>query len=249
MRPPSFIFIHCLSSLLIVDAFLARRHEGHFAIHGPARDLRATSRFMTTDSSAALPSVGQLSNDPFMQQVQYGADLALAMMESPPAQSDGAQVEELIAAQLSHSDGIRGFFVSYLTIQGDDTAADQQEVPTPLQKAMKKANLDELVPLACMNVVMPTAMKTMHEDEELQVQSSITANRGIKILANLATLDAMVKVNCDAILAVAEMEADAATTDDGKIKYWIDFFNKWGYKDAQKNDIAAAIKEVLSMIQ
>ena len=70
-------------------------------------------------------------------------------------------LESLLTAQLSHSDGIRGFFVQYLTGGGggggDDksSAADKPTVPEVLQKAMSKVDADELIPLACKsNIVM-----------------------------------------------------------------------------------------------
>ena len=64
-------------------------------------------------------------------------------------------LEELLTAQLSHSDGIRGFFVNYLTASASDSdtdvssPADNSMVPEVLQKAMSKVDPDELVPLAC----------------------------------------------------------------------------------------------------
>lgn len=61
--------------------------------------------------------------------------------------------EELIKqlkTQLSHSDGIRGFFVTYLTLDSDEAPADLDEVPLPLVTAMKESNQDELIPLTCM---------------------------------------------------------------------------------------------------
>jgi hypothetical protein len=70
------------------------------------------------------------------------------------------QVRDLLEAQLSHSDGIRGFFVTYLTSEdgdsGDDDGdsmstivADNDKVPTVLVDAMNNIESDELVPLVC----------------------------------------------------------------------------------------------------
>lgn len=66
--------------------------------------------------------------------------------------SNDASQEELVdrlKTQLSHSDGIRGFFVTYLTLDSDDAPADLGDVPMPLVTAMKESNQDELIPLAC----------------------------------------------------------------------------------------------------
>lgn len=96
-----------------------------------------------------------------------------------------------------------------------------------------------------MNVVMPTGMITMHEDPELSEQSKKTSERGAKILASLRDSQ-LVKDNCKAILAVATDESDLAAEADGKlVKYWAAFFEKWGYKEKQKKDIANVIKPVL----
>jgi len=80
-----------------------------------------------------------------MSQVSHATDLVqqLASNDAPEEELAGQ-----LAAQLSHSDGIRGFFVTYLTGEGD-TAADFDQVPKPLVSAMSQANLEILVPLAC----------------------------------------------------------------------------------------------------
>ena len=106
----------------------------------------------------------QLSQDPFMKQVQYGGQLSIviARLQSSTGGANTDQSERLkerLIAQLSHSDGIRGFFVSYLTMEpDDDDDADAHEgnpnqedmsVPKCLQEAMAIVDPQELVPLAC----------------------------------------------------------------------------------------------------
>ena len=54
-----------------------------------------------------------------------------------------------------------------------------------------------------MNVVMPTAMTSMHTDPELSKNAAQTAYRGIRVLKYLQDKDDSVKTNCDAIRAVA----------------------------------------------
>lgn len=65
--------------------------------------------------------------------------------------------------------------------------------------------------VAGMNVIMPTAMITMHEDEELSAGSARTAKRGIRILRTLKDYPAVVN-NAKAILAVA---TDSEDKDEG----------------------------------
>jgi len=54
-----------------------------------------------------------------------------------------------------------------------------------------------------MNVVMPTAMTSMHSDPALSNNAALTAQRGTRILKYLQDKDDSVKTNCDAISAVA----------------------------------------------
>jgi hypothetical protein len=176
-----------------------------------------------------------------MTQVSHSEKLVPLLKED----SQVLEQEEIIArlkAQLSHSDGIRGFFVTYLTGVGDDTPADQSSIPQALVAAMEVADPDDLIPLAVMNVIMPTGMITMHQDSELSAQSKKTADRGIRLLASMKT-DAEVQKTCDAILAVAT--GIQGQVDDKSFKYWTKFFENWGYQDAQKIDIAAAIRSAL----
>jgi len=111
---------------------------------------------------------------------------------------------------------------------------------------MVKSNPDELIPLAFMNVVMPTAMSTMHETEELQQSSALTAERGLSVLEALAGEHHLVEDNARAILAAAATATDQGKDDDNSssslIQYWKKFFDKWGYKEIQKNDISKSMK-------
>ena len=181
----------------------------------------------------------ELASDDFMKQVSHTEKIV------PMLQSDSDDVVELLKAQLGHSDGIRGFFVTYLTMAGDNTPADQRDVPSALLTAMKESpNGSELVSLACMNVIMPTGMITMHKDETLSQQSQKTAERGVRVLRAIREKPG-VKEECDAILAVASYRKDTQA-NSSKIAYWEDFFAKWGYGDIQKRDIAQAVQSVLS---
>jgi hypothetical protein len=176
-----------------------------------------------------------------MKQVSHSEKLVPLLKEDSQV-LEQEQVVARLKAQLSHSDGIRGFFVTYLTGVGDDTPADQSSIPQALVVAMEAADPTDLIPLACMNVVMPTGMITMHQDPELSAQSKKTADRGVRLLASMKT-DAEVQKTCNAILSVATNSQ--GQVDNDSFQYWTSFFEKWGYLDAQKNDIASAIRSVL----
>lgn len=90
-----------------------------------------------------IPTVEQLSKDAFMQQVAHADALVHLLDEN----EDNEELGKLLKAQLSHSDGIRGFFVKYLT--GDESPADKPSVPAVLQEAMSQVDANELIPLAC----------------------------------------------------------------------------------------------------
>jgi hypothetical protein len=95
----------------------------------------------------------QLSNDPFMKQVEYGLTLTTALNAGSDESTTGNVLQDALAAQLSHSDGIRGFMVSYLT--SDDSPADQIEIPIPLLQTLETQMIKdsktptELISLAC----------------------------------------------------------------------------------------------------
>jgi hypothetical protein len=105
----------------------------------------------------------------------------------------------------------------------------------------------ELVPLMCMNVVMPTGMITMHKDAEQSASSARTAKRGKQFLVELKDDVPEIGDNVKAILAVARGAKDAVTLQgcDGRlVEYWTDFFEKWGYEERQRADIARVMEEV-----
>lgn len=185
----------------------------------------------------AMPTIDQLSKDPFMKQVSYAAEIVPLL-----STEEDEHLSELLKAQLSHSDGIRGFFVNYLTAKGE-TSADSTVVPPPLVSAMQTVqDRNDLISLASMNVIMPTAMSTMHTDDTLQASSARTAERGIRILKHLATLDPDgVKPVCTAILAAT---SDSKETT-GDVEYWRKFFANYGYEERQKTDISAAIGAIV----
>jgi hypothetical protein len=68
-----------------------------------------------------------------------------------------------------------------------------------------------------MNVIMPTAMMTMHQDPDLQAQSALTGSRGARLLEVLGHLSPEVDPNCKAIFAVASGDTDSSAGVDTKL--------------------------------
>ena len=61
-------------------------------------------------------------------------------------EDESASVLEILSRQLSHSDGIRGFFAVYLT--SPESLMDE-DVPAVLAEAVRDADTQVMVPLAC----------------------------------------------------------------------------------------------------
>eukprot|EP00562_Extubocellulus_spinifer_P023326 CAMPEP_0178624134 /NCGR_PEP_ID=MMETSP0698-20121128/7196_1 /TAXON_ID=265572 /ORGANISM="Extubocellulus spinifer, Strain CCMP396" /LENGTH=258 /DNA_ID=CAMNT_0020263237 /DNA_START=36 /DNA_END=812 /DNA_ORIENTATION=- len=192
-------------------------------------------------SSSTFPTIEQAAKDGFLQQLSHASEIC-SLLEQPSPESD-SMAADLLKAQLSHSDGVRGFFATYLTGQGN-TAADEKDIPTPLANAMGEADMDVLVPLACMNVVMPTAMISMHTDPELSANAAKTAERGMRVLKWLEDKDESVKTNCQAILSVATGD-NLDGCDGERVEFWKKFFSSYGYEDKQTKGIAEAIQKAL----
>jgi len=205
----------------------------------------------TSLRSVKLPTIENLKSKPFMDQVGFASEI-VRLFEND-ADIDDNLLSDMVAAQLSHSDGIRGFFVAYLTGNADqDTssfAADQDEVPEPLLNAIKsllegeKDDKKDLISLACMNVIMPTAMVTMHTDDNLSKSSRRTAERA-KIVARTMMDSPEMKKQVLAILCTASGDTAYADVDDSNRKYWEKFYKKWGYKDEQLQDIAKVFQDL-----
>jgi len=202
-------------------------------------------------SVSNLPTIDQLSKDPFMKQVSHASSLVSLLDDNtPPEQTTtDVAVTPLLEAQLSHSDGIRGFMVTYLTA-AEGSPADRTTIPGALREALRSVeDATDLVSLACMNVIMPTAMTTVHTDPVQQEASRVTAQRGQRLLQFLATVHpTQVQSNRLAMLEAAnpsdESSENAPSADPGLVKYWKEFYAKWGYQATQLGDITKAIKAI-----
>mmetsp|Transcript_41822 Transcript_41822/g.76434 ORF Transcript_41822/g.76434 Transcript_41822/m.76434 type:complete len:260 (+) Transcript_41822:98-877(+) len=196
---------------------------------------------------AALPTANDVSTDDFMKQLGHASQIIPLLHpqgDNEMTEDESASLLEVLSRQLSHSDGIRGFFAVYLTSPEPLTV---EEVPAVLAEAVRGADKKVLVPLACMNVVMPTAMQSVHEDAELKESASKTASNGKKILRLLKENDDVIS-NCKAILRVCrglEEGSEEERTED-LVEFWEKFFVNYKYEQQQKNDIALAVSEFCS---
>jgi hypothetical protein len=113
-----------------------------------------------------LPSVGELSTDDFTDQVYHASVIVRELSELTNVQTKTSEgglsrndassklydiklLSELLKAQLSHLDGMRGFFTVYLTGEGQQTVADKERMPGILLDAVKMSNFESLASMAC----------------------------------------------------------------------------------------------------
>ena len=168
------------------------------------------SAFMTTPRPVvimahlpAFPDVNQVATDGFMKQLGHASQLIpLLHPQDGKALSDDETnyLRDVLFRQLSHSDGIRGFFATYLT---SPELLTVDHVPEVLAEAVTNSDTKTMVPLACMNVIMPTAMSSMHQDAELRESAHTTTINGLKILRLLRGNEEVVR-NCRAIMIVCQ---------------------------------------------
>lgn len=220
-----------------------------------ARSLALQSTTPLHATSSSLPDLQALQTAPFMQQVQFGMELTSLLMND----ENDVQLKESLKAQLSHSDGIRGFMVAYLSGNEGNTDEndDDNKIPHVLLEALQeqfqsRESTDDLVSLMCMNVIMPTAVVTMHEDAKNSANSARTARRGLTLLQAVKEESPAFAQNLKAIQTVAQRRNSSGNTqqskkddDDALVKTWNDFFDKWGYQEQQAKDIEEAMNKLL----
>mmetsp|Transcript_57428 Transcript_57428/g.113043 ORF Transcript_57428/g.113043 Transcript_57428/m.113043 type:complete len:91 (-) Transcript_57428:293-565(-) len=87
-------------------------------------------------------------------------------------------------------------------------------------------------------------MVSMHQTPDLSAGSARTAERGIRILQALCKNYPSVKTNVASIMAVANNDSNEIQ-DTQLHQFWSQFFEKWGYKERQREDISNAMEKIL----
>eukprot|EP00520_Triparma_pacifica_P013244 CAMPEP_0118632010 /NCGR_PEP_ID=MMETSP0785-20121206/210_1 /TAXON_ID=91992 /ORGANISM="Bolidomonas pacifica, Strain CCMP 1866" /LENGTH=201 /DNA_ID=CAMNT_0006522739 /DNA_START=155 /DNA_END=757 /DNA_ORIENTATION=+ len=191
----------------------------------------------------ALPPIDRVLKAPFMEQVKIGVLTTQGLESEDLVDSSTSSLEDVLRAQLQTSDGIRGFFVSYLT-------RDSPPVPPPplLYDAIAKVeDAKDLVDLSIVNVIMPAAQsayfekqarETVEEDAmegsnvSMAKTSALTMQHGkeiIKVLVELSSASPKFdRVNTE-IANVIEAAQSPSPPFPPQIQRWVDFFDKWGY--------------------
>jgi len=187
----------------------------------------------------SLEEVGSAS---FMASAAYAGSLCRAFENGKDDEAHAARLE----AMLQHSDGARGFFVTYLTDPALKLIADDPQGPPPLiASALRNSDADTVVPLAVMNLLMPTATRLMHKengDKDMEANSARTAQRGAQVLKVL-----LADTNVGPVARTKLKAAKAAAHDEDKegAKEWKSFYARWKYNPLQMKSIQEALDDIL----
>lgn len=149
-------------------------------------------------------------------------------------QTEEQQIEHDLKMLLSHRDGVRGFFVVYLT--GESPLVDQP--PAAFIRAFA-ATANEIKEILVKNVAMSAAMAIAHNrnnDADNQAASARVTRRSQNILRLLDQTDAAepFQQEKEALLAaIATQKGDYAT-----------FLQRWKYDEEQQTVIKAALEAI-----
>lgn len=208
----------------------------------------------------------------FMNQISYASEITQALMNDYNDENSD-ELKRLIEAQLSHMDGMRGFFVTFLTSY-DNQSSSSSSLPEIVTKSitdcisnLPRKERQDLISLIIMNVVMPTATASMHTDPKLSESSKMTAQNGKMVLQHVLQFFDSTKEEeefkvgiktyildiCQAIYDVAidsteseSEESDKSKMDKTSTDYWKLFFKNYNYLEEQRGDIASTIQTFLS---
>lgn len=186
-------------------------------------------------------SLDQVCGAGFMESASYAGSLCHAIENG----QQGEEISERLRAMLSHSDGARGFFVTYLTDPMLKNSADSSDgLPMVVSDALKASDMSTVAPLAIMNVAMPTATALSHQasgDEKSAQNSARTARRGGRVLQLLAADSVTGPIVTEKLKACLRAVEAWPGHGDEVDKEWASFLRRWKYDDAQ----VAAIREAL----
>jgi len=210
--------------------------------HGEA--AKAQMRHMQMPEAPTDPlewSISQVQKASFMESAAYAGSLCRALEGG----RGGAEYAERLKAMLSHSDGARGFFVTYLTDPALNKIADAPEgISEVVSTSLKASNISVVAPLAVMNVAMPAATALTHQesgDEHSATNSARTARRGCRVLRCLVSDAATASLTREKLKACLAA-ANAWPKEEEVDKDWATFLRRWKYNEKQ----VIAIREVLS---
>lgn len=219
----------------------------------------ASSRSHASVASRQAPQMPEPPADPlqwsidevkaanFLNSAAYASSLCGAL----EAGQTGDALSDRLHAMLSHADGVRGFFVTYLTDPTLESIADAPNGLSPLVVSeLRRSNPAMVAPLAVMNVMMPSATALAHEasgNAAAAAGSLLTQARAARVLEALLSdpeAGPPTRSKLEAARAGAERFSAAAAIDSGD--EWDAFFRRWSYDATQMAAVREALDEVLS---
>jgi hypothetical protein len=142
-----------------------------------------------------------------------------------------AEIEQAVASLVKTKNGARGFFVTYLTDEGQ--VADS---PSPGAIEALRSAPEIVAELLVKNLAMSSAMvvyHSRHQSEERAAGSARVQGRSRKLIQMLQM------PACQTV--ASEMLADLQNAS-GEYQ---EFFERWGYDDEQKLAIRSAVSEAI----
>ncbi len=136
-------------------------------------------------------------------------------------------IEKTISSLVATENGARGFFVTYLTDEGDLADKPTEAVIKALQSSPEIVSQ-----LLVKNIAMSTAMAITHrrQDNETMAQSSQKVSR--------RSAELIKQLNLDGIPQKLEKLHHSAVSGEGEYQ---GFLERWGYDSEQKQAIATVI--------
>lgn len=187
---------------------------------------------------APLPKLEDLQGVDFRRVVaNFAPSICQGLERDDPA------VAPLLAELFRTSDGVRGFFVNYLT-DPSLTKPDCAEPPAALLDAISgAADTQMLSELMVMNVVMPSATSMSHlrnGDTEAAEGSRLTAKRASALVSS-ATLK-RARAEMLAVLAVCEGQGPCSMVTEERLTFWSEFCDRWQYDEQQRQMISMVMR-------
>mmetsp|Transcript_17546 Transcript_17546/g.34095 ORF Transcript_17546/g.34095 Transcript_17546/m.34095 type:complete len:262 (+) Transcript_17546:1-786(+) len=204
--------------------------------------IRRIVRRYAAEGTETLPSATDAKKAGFEDAIGIGKKVALQLQNS-----DTPEVRGVLDALLESEEGARGFFVSFLTSEEKDNVADLNPPVEVLGNALAEAEEKVVGPLLVMNTVMPTAMVTAHKrsnSDSMAEMSTRVARRASILLEHSPRTRPIV----EAAFGAAQRDGAGKPSTEGgpdDVEYWLRFYDKWGYDDEMRKEIAAALNNVL----
>jgi hypothetical protein len=142
-----------------------------------------------------------------------------------------AEIKESVTSLVKTENGARGFFVTYLTEDGDVA-----ELSPPAVLQAIASGPDIVAELLVKNLAMSTAMAVHHgrnSDEEMAASANRVRSRSLMIISSIQ-IPACPRIAKEILAAIATGAGNYAT-----------FLQKWGYDQDQKDAITQTLQVIL----